>query len=177
MTWLPKETWTYHCETCVKLWLFTFCSVHYNKSTCQTVNRADARRFIAWTESAAWIPWICCNLINYNSWSVIHCHDSFDMVWVDLTTRLIILIVRNTTYKCRPGGTKNRLSGVCLHDFQVVRCRVSWYLWLLLLESISMISQRSENPGIRASSGFWGCRIFHTKKQLLFSKMTESHFR
>ncbi len=56
-----QETWTYSCETCARLGLFTFCSVHFNKSTF-IVNRPDVRRFIAWIVSADWTPlygWIC----------------------------------------------------------------------------------------------------------------------
>ncbi len=33
ITLRQKEMWTSSCETCVRVWLFTFCSVHANEST------------------------------------------------------------------------------------------------------------------------------------------------
>ncbi len=29
-----KEMWTQTCLTCLRVWVFTFCSVHVNESTC-----------------------------------------------------------------------------------------------------------------------------------------------
>ncbi len=46
----------------MRVWLFTFCSVHFNMSTWYWLKKPDVRRFITWIQSGDWNPWTITNV-------------------------------------------------------------------------------------------------------------------
>ncbi len=47
-----KEKWTSSCETCVRIWLFTFCQFIFNESTCSGCKQTWCKKSYCMTRTS-----------------------------------------------------------------------------------------------------------------------------